>query len=89
MVSRSPECGFEDDSCTNGEVHSSDWRSSWSLAGMHPHPDPLCRGQGEEVLALRALVPAHDSTPDLSIEYEVRGKKIVVRDARGWDFEAF
>jgi len=56
---------------------------------MHPHPDPLCRGQGEEVLALRALVPAHDSTPDLSIEYEVRGKKIVVRDAKGWDFEAF
>jgi len=37
----------------------------------------------------RTLVPAHDTTPDLSIDYEIRGKKIVVRDGRGWTFEAF
>jgi len=35
------------------------------------------------------LAPAHDSTPDLSIDYEVRGKKVMVTDAKGWAFEVF
>jgi hypothetical protein len=37
----------------------------------------------------RTLAPPHDSTPDLSIDYEVKGKKVVVRDAKSWNFEAF
>ena len=54
------------------------------------HTLTLCAVVNEKRFWLyRTFVPAHDSTPDLSIEYEVRGKKIVVRDAKGWDFEAF
>jgi len=37
----------------------------------------------------RTLAPPHDSVPDLSIDYDVLGRKLAVRDARGWNFEAF
>jgi hypothetical protein len=37
----------------------------------------------------RSLIPAHDLAPDLSFDYQVRGNGIVVRNAKGWDFEPF
>jgi hypothetical protein len=37
----------------------------------------------------RTLAPSHGSVPDLSFDYEVRGEKVVVRDAKAWNFEAF
>ncbi len=37
----------------------------------------------------RTLTPSDDLTPDLSIDYEVKRKRVIVKDARGWVFEAF
>lgn|GEM_PF-719699 len=37
----------------------------------------------------RTLVPTHDPTPDLSIDYVVRRQEIAIRDTRGWDYEDY
>ncbi len=37
----------------------------------------------------RTLVPAGEPAPDLSIDYEIRSKKLVVKDPRAWKSEDF
>jgi len=64
-----------------------DLRDPWQKCG---HTLALCVVVLQKRFWLyRTLTPNHDSAPDLALEYGVQGKKIVVRDAKGWAFEAF